>query len=475
MNRNHVHPHPPRRGRVALAAGFGLGALALVGAGNAAATPPSSEPQTDGTALYSVDLDTGAATELGSVDGVQLVGVAIAPRGTLGTVYAITDANELATFPADDHTSVTVTPITGLAEGPLVGIDVRPATGAVFALSNDGVVYTINPSDATATAVGPAIDPTLEAAAFGFDFNPTVDRIRVGISTGQNLRLNPETGAIGMNPDTGEPTIDGLLLFADGDPNVDTTPRVVGAAYTNSVAGATETQLFVIDAATGSLALQNPPNDGVLNTVGDLGVDLSDAASFDIAPSGESLLAVPSNAFGTAMPAPATQAPVAVAGPSGDACAVVPSEGEGSFVGMADDPAATAASNNPQLASLTAAVEAAGLTDTLNGDGPFTIFAPNNSAFAKIPEDALAAALADPTGLLTDILTLHVVSGQQLSSADLLAAGTVETLGGTLTIGGNGSSLTVDAGGGPSAIICADIPTANATVHIIDTVLSSGS
>ena len=119
--------------------------------------------------------------------------------------------------------------------------------------------------------------------------------------------------------------------------------------------------------------------------------------------------------------------------PTGPACSGVPADGEGSFAGMADDPAATAASNNPELSTLVEAVTAAGLVDTLNGDGPFTIFAPANSAFEKIPAEDLEAVLADPQGALTDILTLHVVQGEQLSSAELAAAGTVETLNGELT------------------------------------------
>jgi uncharacterized surface protein with fasciclin (FAS1) repeats len=241
---------------------------------------------------------------------------------------------------------------------------------------------------------------------------------------------------------------------------------VVGAAYNNSVAGATRTQLYVVDAATGSLAIVNPPNDGILNTVGSLGVDLPDATSFDIAANGQALLAVPSAAFGAQdMAATLT---------SGPGCAAVPTEGEGSFEGMADDPAATAAGNNPQLSTLAAAVETAGLTDTLNGEGPFTIFAPSNSAFAKIPPSDLEAVLADPAGVLTDVLTLHVVSGQQLSTSDLLAAGGVDTLGGTVTVDRFGDRVTVDAGSGPSVVVCGDIQTANATVHIIDAVLLTG-
>ncbi len=173
-----------------------------------------------------------------------------------------------------------------------------------------------------------------------------------------------------------------------------------------------------------------------------------------------------------------TMAPDAVGtamAPSGPACGAVPADGEGSFEGMADDPAATAASNNPELSTLVAAVGAAGLVDTLNGEGPFTIFAPANSAFAKLPPADVEALLADPTGALTDILTIHVVAGEALSSADLVEAGTVAALNGELTIAADGDAVTVDAGGGPATVVCADVPVANGTVHIIDTVLLPAS
>ncbi|MDY7102578.1 MAG: fasciclin domain-containing protein [Actinomycetota bacterium] len=154
--------------------------------------------------------------------------------------------------------------------------------------------------------------------------------------------------------------------------------------------------------------------------------------------------------------------------PSGPGCAAVPADGEGSFSGMADDPAATAASNNPVLSTLVSAVDAAGLVDTLNGDGPFTIFAPTNDAFGAIPEADLNAVLAD-TELLTSILTYHVVGGEAMSSADLIEAGTVETVNGaSLEVTDVDGTLTVD---GSASSVCMDVPTANATVHIIDTVL----
>jgi uncharacterized surface protein with fasciclin (FAS1) repeats len=135
---------------------------------------------------------------------------------------------------------------------------------------------------------------------------------------------------------------------------------------------------------------------------------------------------------------------------------------------MADDPAGTAASNNPVLSTLVTAAVEADLVDTLNSDGPFTIFAPTNDAFAAIPEDQLTAVLADKD-LLTSILTLHVVAGDSLSASDLVDAGTVTTVNGAdLTITtADGGLITVNG----ATTICQDVPTANATVHIIDTVL----
>ena len=158
----------------------------------------------------------------------------------------------------------------------------------------------------------------------------------------------------------------------------------------------------------------------------------------------------------------------AMAGPTGPLCAAVPADGEGSVSGMAGDPVGTAASNNPLLSTLVAAVTAANLGDTLNSAGPFTVFAPVNSAFDKIPADTLQSVLADvPT--LTSILTYHVLP-QQLSGADLVAGGTFTTVNGAdLTVAMVNDTLVIN--GGAAAVQCADVPTANATVFLIDTVL----
>ena len=154
--------------------------------------------------------------------------------------------------------------------------------------------------------------------------------------------------------------------------------------------------------------------------------------------------------------------------PSGPACESVPAEGAGSFSGMAQDPAATAASNNPALSTLVAAVSQANLVDTLNGAGPFTIFAPANAAFEKIPADTMSAVMAD-NAQLTDILTYHVIAGQKLSSAQLEEMGKATTVEGKeLTFTKDGDTLKVN---GEASGVCIDVPTANATVHIIDSVL----
>jgi uncharacterized surface protein with fasciclin (FAS1) repeats len=130
-------------------------------------------------------------------------------------------------------------------------------------------------------------------------------------------------------------------------------------------------------------------------------------AALSLASAGIAAASVPpsSEPMGTE---PAASEPMASAGPTGVACAAVPTEGEGSVGGMADDPVGTAASNNPLLTTLVSAVGAAGLVDTLNTGGPFTVFAPINTAFAKIPTDTLNGVLAD-TDALTSILTYHVI------------------------------------------------------------------
>jgi uncharacterized surface protein with fasciclin (FAS1) repeats len=151
--------------------------------------------------------------------------------------------------------------------------------------------------------------------------------------------------------------------------------------------------------------------------------------------------------------------------PFGAGCSAVPTEGKGSFSGMATDPVATAASNNPALSTLVTAVTEAGLGETLNSAKDITVFAPSNDAFAAVPKATMDAAMKDPKGLLTKVLTNHVVP-EKLTPEML--AGDHKTLGGgTITVAGSGEDFTV----GKAKVICGNVQTANATVYIIDGVL----
>jgi transforming growth factor-beta-induced protein len=143
---------------------------------------------------------------------------------------------------------------------------------------------------------------------------------------------------------------------------------------------------------------------------------------------------------------------------------------EGTLGGMTDDPVATAASSNPVLTTLVTAVGEAGLVDTLNSAPALTVFAPTDCAFAALDPATLDAALADPTGLLTQVLGFHVVPGEQLDAAALAGMTEVTTFSGaTLPISVEGDTVTV--GDGQAQVVVPDIQTANATVHLIDNVM----
>ena len=159
-----------------------------------------------------------------------------------------------------------------------------------------------------------------------------------------------------------------------------------------------------------------------------------------------------------------SEEPMAADAPFGPGCAGVPTSGEGSVDGMADDPVATAASNNPLLKTLVAAVTEADLVDTLNSAENLTVFAPTDDAFAAIPKKDLNALLADKEALTT-VLTHHVV-GEQIAPEDL--AGEHETLAGDMiTVEGEGEEFTI----GEASVVCGNVQTANATVYVVDQVL----
>ena len=250
------------------------------------------------TTLYAINLTSGAATATGPVTGLNsgetLRGIAAASTTTAstqatGSVLALTETNKLISFNnATPQKLCTSSAIGGLQAGEnVLGIDIRPADGALYGVGSTGRIYTIDPTTAAATAKSTlAADTTdntnpfaaLDGTDFGVEFNPVPDRLRVVSNTGQNLRINVDSGA----------TTTDTALNPGGS-------TVAAAAYTNSFAGAGTTTLYVLDAANDRLLIQGQPsgnpNNGDLQAVGSLGIDVQAATGFDISGTNNTALA----------------------------------------------------------------------------------------------------------------------------------------------------------------------------------------
>ncbi|MEG4056280.1 MULTISPECIES: DUF4394 domain-containing protein [unclassified Microcoleus] len=236
--------------------------------------------------LYNINLSSGQASFVGQIaDGRQINGLAL----PLPTAYALTVRNGAETIvgfnEAGPRAILSDVAVTGLQPGEsLLGIDFRPANGLLYGVGSSNRLYAINPVTGQASSVGSGqFAVPLTPGAAGFDFNPTVDRIRFVNQAGQNARLNPDTGAlVDFDTLTGGIQLDGNLAYAAGDRNSGNPGAAVGAAYVNNFAGAASTTLFAIDTNLDILVRQDPPNNGVLNTIGSLGIDAGTVLGFDI-------------------------------------------------------------------------------------------------------------------------------------------------------------------------------------------------
>ena len=212
--------------------------------------------------LYTIDLATGKAVDVGKFTA-QVISIAFK---TNPIAYATTAGNMLVRFNPISGSNNSVA-LTGLASNEsIVGLDFRPANGGLYAVSNQSRLFSVNTASGALTVIGSPLLTALSGTSFGFDFNPTVDRIRLVSNTGQNLRLHPDLGTV---------------VSVDGNLNPG-TPFVTGAAYTNNIAGATTTTLFVIDSQTDMIYRQDPPNNGTLVAIGGLGVNVDADSGFDI-------------------------------------------------------------------------------------------------------------------------------------------------------------------------------------------------
>lgn len=203
--------------------------------------------------------------------------------GLARTIYGLDDQNTLVVFDAEAPGQVQRRVAISGVTGSLVGIDIRPNdqtpangndAGSLYAVGSTGAIYTVNPATGAAT-LRATLNPALTATdGQGTGFNPMADRLRIHTTTGQNLRIDVETGAT---------IVDGPLAYAPGDANAGRAPNLAATAYTNSVTPApASTELFAIDVAQDALVKLSAPNNGQITTVGRLVVDNGAQIGFDI-------------------------------------------------------------------------------------------------------------------------------------------------------------------------------------------------
>jgi hypothetical protein len=212
-------------------------------------------------------------TLLAAGAALALTGAAANAAGLIG----LTADNHLIRIDAEARRASAPLRVTG-AEGRLLGIDIRPADGKLYGLTDAGQIVTIDPATGRATQVSRLSERFESGGRATVDFNPVADRLRVMGMGGVNFRINVETGAV---------VKDGTLKYQAGTAWAETTPRIVAGAYTNSMAGATATMLLTVDTLTRSLNLQAPPNDGVQQPRGEVAASLLAGLAFDILSDGQ--------------------------------------------------------------------------------------------------------------------------------------------------------------------------------------------
>jgi hypothetical protein len=214
-----------------------------------------------------------------------LFALAAPPAQAVDSVYGLTTTNRLVGFQSNaPGTLTTNVAISGLQVGEsLLAIDFRPATGQLYAIGDTSRMYTVDPATGVATQIGGVFVPALAGTRFGFDFSAAADRARIVSDADQNMRLNPNTGAVAG--------VDTNLDYPASDPNDAANPRITALGITNSAAGATSTTVYAIDSDLDILARLGSvdgspfsPNAGLLFTVGSLGVNTSDLSGLDIVP-----------------------------------------------------------------------------------------------------------------------------------------------------------------------------------------------
>jgi outer membrane protein assembly factor BamB len=204
-----------------------------------------------------------------AIAGTLAASPVVATSAQAGSIIGLVNGKSIVTIDPQTRKVTAKADIRGAAM--IIGFDVRPADGMLYGVTSDGAIVAIVAKTGQAmmkSKLSEMLKPGVTVA----------DRMRLMGSDGTSLRVNV---------DDGKATVDGSHKYKEGDPNAGKTPRVVAGAYINSFKGSQATALYDIDAATGALVTQNPPNDGVLNTVGPLGITLSGPIAFNIVAANE--------------------------------------------------------------------------------------------------------------------------------------------------------------------------------------------
>ncbi|MBJ6121532.1 DUF4394 domain-containing protein [Sphingomonas mollis] len=202
-----------------------------------------------------------------------LLALTAATSAQAATIFGVDELNNLVTIDSGNPAITTSSrAITGVTNS-IQALDFRPLNNVLYGLGTDRVVYTINTATGVASAVSGVLN--LTGTEFGFDFNPTIDRLRIVSNSNDNYVFNPNDGSL----TTATP-----VFYTAGDANVGANPDVTALAYTSSTFGAAaaSTQLYAIDTALDVLTRQ-ANSAGTLNTVGSLGTNVGARTSFDIA------------------------------------------------------------------------------------------------------------------------------------------------------------------------------------------------
>ncbi len=253
--------------------------------------------------LYRINLATGAATARGTnLGGLNVIDLAVA--NTRATALTLSNTGlQLARFNLDAPGTTALAVVSGVTLGErLVGMDLRPRTGQMYALGVDALLdratlYRLEPQSAGATAVATPIGTTGQIAfvdatgqvvdltdvSVGMDFNPVADRVRIVDAGGNNFRVNPDTGA----PADGDANAAGIN--PDGNITGPLATQLAATAYTNNVNAPSATTQYTLDQLSSKLYLQNPPNSGTQTlgldvTIAGQTLDFGGGVGFDIAP-----------------------------------------------------------------------------------------------------------------------------------------------------------------------------------------------